>query len=476
MQIFITVLMVLLMLGILIGCHELGHLLVAKAFNVYCLEYSIGFGPKLFSIKRKKSETAFSLRALPLGGYVSMYGEGVELPPGVQVPIERSLNGTTAGKRAWILSAGVIVNFLLSLIFTFIFAFCFKVKVTYSFQRVYSGYDYDGNVLVYEEGNKDTYGMQTVSMWARWYKAETVEGWFKSSEQRIYAAEYVDEEDNTFYIVDPKGSIERNGSHYDVVITYFPNTGAATFDIMGCLSYYAPQPSFVPSEGQKKMHLDRVPNKANPFVLQSGDIIHFNPRIIGIDPETGRPMREQLDSSKTMLEYREATLSDENPDKHKVIEAVVKDDLTIAKSGLIITYLSEEYWPSFKDRMRNFLGNYSNFFISLGKGLAQIFTFNFKNLGSVVAIGSIMSQASTQIGWAQTFFFYGGYISLNLAIFNLFPFPGLDGWQLAVTAIESATKKKMNEKVKGILSVVGIILLLLFGIAIIFKDIIGLII
>ena len=65
MQIIVTILILILMLGILVGMHELGHLAVAKAFNVYCLEYSIGFGPKIFSRTRKGGETAFSIRALP---------------------------------------------------------------------------------------------------------------------------------------------------------------------------------------------------------------------------------------------------------------------------------------------------------------------------------------------------------------------------------------------------------------------------
>ena len=79
MQVLMTILYILLFLvflSILIIIHELGHLAAAKAFNVYCLEYSIGMGPLLFKHKRKGGETQFSLRAIPFGGYVSMYGEG----------------------------------------------------------------------------------------------------------------------------------------------------------------------------------------------------------------------------------------------------------------------------------------------------------------------------------------------------------------------------------------------------------------
>ena len=86
MQVLFTILYILLFivcLSVLIAIHELGHLAAAKAFKVYCFEYSLGFGPKLFSKKRKNGETAFSVRAIPFGGFVSMYGEDVPLPEGI---------------------------------------------------------------------------------------------------------------------------------------------------------------------------------------------------------------------------------------------------------------------------------------------------------------------------------------------------------------------------------------------------------
>ena len=75
LMIVLYILLFLVFLSILIIIHELGHLAAAKAFNVYCLEYSIGMGPLLFKHKRKNGETQFSLRAIPFGGYMAMYGE-----------------------------------------------------------------------------------------------------------------------------------------------------------------------------------------------------------------------------------------------------------------------------------------------------------------------------------------------------------------------------------------------------------------
>ena len=123
MQVLTTILYILLFLvflSILIIVHELGHLAAAKAFNVFCLEYSVGVGPLLFKKKRKNGETQFSLRAIPFGGYVSMYSEGVELPEGVEVPESRSLNGVKWWKRGIILLAGVAMNAVLALTFFFV--------------------------------------------------------------------------------------------------------------------------------------------------------------------------------------------------------------------------------------------------------------------------------------------------------------------------------------------------------------------
>ena len=81
-----NIVLMLVILGILVAIHEAGHLAAAKIFKVYCFEYSIGFGPAIFKKKRKKGETAFALRAFPLGGYVSMYGEPGVVPEGFEAP------------------------------------------------------------------------------------------------------------------------------------------------------------------------------------------------------------------------------------------------------------------------------------------------------------------------------------------------------------------------------------------------------
>ena len=79
----LSILLALLIFGFLIFIHELGHFIVARLCGVKVLEFAIGMGPKVFSIKSKKSGTAYSLRWIPIGGYVSMLGEnGMEAVQG----------------------------------------------------------------------------------------------------------------------------------------------------------------------------------------------------------------------------------------------------------------------------------------------------------------------------------------------------------------------------------------------------------
>jgi regulator of sigma E protease len=72
-----TVLSIIIVFGALIFFHELGHLLLAKRAGILCREFAIGFGPKIFSFKR--DETVYTLRLLPLGGFVRMAGEDPEV-------------------------------------------------------------------------------------------------------------------------------------------------------------------------------------------------------------------------------------------------------------------------------------------------------------------------------------------------------------------------------------------------------------
>lgn len=103
-----TVIITILMFIAIILIHEFGHFITAKMFKVQVNEFSIGMGPKLF--QKKGKETVYSVRALPIGGYVSMEGEDNESEN------PRAFCNQKAWKRFIIVSAGAILNLLLGFI------------------------------------------------------------------------------------------------------------------------------------------------------------------------------------------------------------------------------------------------------------------------------------------------------------------------------------------------------------------------
>ena len=105
----------ILVLGILIFFHELGHFLVAKYFNVKVLKFSLGFGNKLLG--KKIGETEYLISSVPLGGYVKLLGEGSEEEQEISPEDEpRAFNNQHVLKRIAIVSAGPAFNLLLALV------------------------------------------------------------------------------------------------------------------------------------------------------------------------------------------------------------------------------------------------------------------------------------------------------------------------------------------------------------------------
>lgn len=115
-----SVIATVLVFGGIIFFHELGHFLLAKRAGVQVDEFSLGFGPRLTGLRR--GETIYSLRALPLGGFVRMAGMYPAAPgEEPQAPAGRGFQDKTIGQRTAIVAAGPIFNFILTaFLFTFV--------------------------------------------------------------------------------------------------------------------------------------------------------------------------------------------------------------------------------------------------------------------------------------------------------------------------------------------------------------------
>lgn len=101
-------------LGVVVCVHEFGHFLFAKKAGIYVYEFSIGMGPRLFQWHRKGDETTYSIRLFPIGGYVRMAGEEVELDK--DIPEEKRMQAKTWWQKFWTIIAGVLFNFILAFV------------------------------------------------------------------------------------------------------------------------------------------------------------------------------------------------------------------------------------------------------------------------------------------------------------------------------------------------------------------------
>ncbi len=113
-----TLIYFLLVLGITVFIHELGHFIFAKRAKVHVYEFSIGMGPRIYKFNLPNDETDYSIRAFPIGGYVSMSGEEVEIDE--SIPEEKRFQSKTWVQRFFIIIAGVIFNFILAITLLFI--------------------------------------------------------------------------------------------------------------------------------------------------------------------------------------------------------------------------------------------------------------------------------------------------------------------------------------------------------------------
>jgi regulator of sigma E protease len=102
-------------LGLVIFIHELGHFLAAKSCDVHVKTFSIGFGPSVPFCSYKWGETTYMVGIIPLGGYVSMVGEGDNAVDDDAEEDPRSFRRKTVGQRMLIISAGVIMNIILGM-------------------------------------------------------------------------------------------------------------------------------------------------------------------------------------------------------------------------------------------------------------------------------------------------------------------------------------------------------------------------
>ena len=423
-QVLSTILYILLFivcLSILIMIHELGHFTAAKIFKVYVMEYSIGFGPALIHKKRQTGETYFSLRVIPFGGYVSMYGEGVELPEGTVVDENRSLEKIKKWKRAIILAAGVTMNAVLALNLFFI------QRVSCSSKQLYLR-----NMTITEGSKADLAGLETLDIIAL------------NDEVDSKTEEWYVKENTNYYLLDNAATVKYKDSTEEVVYAFIDTTDVKNFtDIQ--MNRFIVLFSKVTGESTLKVDFKKQIPYDESFVSVTIDF-------------------------KTVTKFDEKTQKGTEFESHS-IEVERTSEGALEDFGYSM-YLQVNKPMSFFKAIGQSFVDFGESSTLIFRALGSLFTKDtWNSLGGIVAIGFESTGVLQNLGIGPYIHLWG-VLSVNLAIVNLIPFPGLDGYQLLVLAIEAIFKKKIPNKVKTIVSIVGLGLLFTFMIVLVVKDII----
>lgn len=135
---FVSILMALVILGVVVTIHELGHFIVGKLSGIAVTEFAIGMGPKLFSWQGK--ETKYSLRLLPLGGFCAFVGEDEDNPD------PRAMNNQPVWKRFLTVLAGPFMNFLLVFVVAVVLIATSSIVNPYSVSTLPVLYSVDENM------------------------------------------------------------------------------------------------------------------------------------------------------------------------------------------------------------------------------------------------------------------------------------------------------------------------------------------
>ena len=418
----------LISLGVLITIHELGHFMTAKLFKVYCVEFSIGFGPKLFKRKKKGGETTFSIGAIPLGGYVMMYGEGVELPDGVVIGEERSLEGIKKWKRAVILSAGIVLNMVLGMTLFFVA----NTALPY--------YYFEGETVISETSQAYESGIRTGD--------------------RLGYVNFIHNERQTLII---DSEVMFNGNNY--VLGFLPNKVRDNPNLEDGVKLFLP---FTDKEAAIAAEVD-----AGYITLLDEGKISYIPDFTKVYTANDFAIDDSFVatiSTYTVNEEGQATDQTYHDLTFTVYSPGLNEPLAFESLGMTFNFTKQ--WRGFGEALKATWNDFAYANTAVVRGIGMLFTGS----GEVSGIVGIFSTSSTilaDFGFASYLYLWG-LISVNLAIFNLLPFPGLDGWQLLVTAVEAITRKKVPTKIKAIISAIGLVLLFGLMIFITIKDIVGL--
>jgi len=424
------IIVALIALSILIIIHELGHFMAAKACNIKVLEFSLFMGPKIFSVK--KGETTYSLRLIPMGGFVRMEGEEESSND------PRAFSNQPVGKRALVIAAGPLLNLLTAFLFAAIFL---------------------GNTGFYTNTISEFYEDSVI----RKAGAEVGDRLISYGGRRFYEPA----SDLNLFMYAEDGS-EKELIYFDVSenkkVTKMVAPGKTPTRVR--LGFTAKVEGNIGTNIIDMIETDSPLIKAG---IKRGD------RIIKLDDT-------EVFTTSDIQNY----LNNKRTDKLAPLT------ITVERNGKILVFENVKPFSDFnytlavnlehkKGNIFEVMGASVNFCLSTARNVLMTLkwllngTISIKELsgpvGIIGAVGSVVETKESVGKIILNLIYMGSFISVNLAIMNLIPFPALDGSILVILLIEKIRGKPVPQEKVGMISFIGFIFLVGILIITLFNDI-----
>ena len=415
-------------LGVLIFVHELGHFIMARRIGVRVLTFSLGFGPKLLSIRR--GDTEYCISAIPLGGYVKMAGEN---PEDARTGADDEFLSKTKWQRFQVLVMGPVMNLVLALVVMAVVLYQGAKVPSFQEEPVVIG-SFEPNSVAQAAGLQ--IGDRIVSV-----DGNTVANWEEFSMAILPKAK------RSVSLI-----VERNGQAMEKQVVPVA-VGKFELGETGLRPIMRPQLVTI-SPGEP----------ASEAKLMPGDVV------VAVNAER-TPTRERIieiikghENQPLMFEILRGGQTIEVSVTPRKTEGMVRIGSQISPTEL------RDIQPGFLEAIKMSAQQNWEWSTLIVRTLIGLFTreTSVKQLMGPVAIADLSGSAAEQ-GWVQLFSLMA-MISLNLGLLNLMPIPVLDGGHIAILALEGLSRRDFSMKVKEKMLLAGFVLLLMLMVTVIYND------
>ncbi|MDO5556171.1 MAG: RIP metalloprotease RseP [Clostridia bacterium] len=408
---------IVFLLGFLIFIHESGHFLIAKISKIKVREFSIGFGPIIW--KKQGKQTKYSIRLIPLGGFVNMLGEEERSEQ------EGSFSKASIPKRIAVVIAGGTVNIIFGLLVYFILVSATGNYISTTIDTVVPEYITE-TTQIQEEDKILKINGKAVRL-----KSDVEKAIQKSNGNQIII------------------TIQRNNKIKDIKLT-------PVIQKTKTIGIYLGVEKDNLSSKIKSIYSN---SPAEKIGLQVGDnILSIN----GIDTENDPYKIVNLINQN---ETEEITIEIERNDEKKTFN-IMPQIQTSYKLGVIFkiaekTFFNNVYY-GFWDTL--------DFSVSILDNVKMLFT---GKVGTDQLMGPIgISEVVSKTQGLKEFIYMLALISLSLGVTNLLPFPPLDGGKIVILIIEAIRKKPIKENIEIAIQMAGFCLLIGLSLYITYNDIV----